>query len=74
MYNDMALYDSNIPLELRIRYPEIGLYCTEEAQKRLAKTLEKVLHDLGERRFCNEVAVMMRSMKDDQYKEKLKEL
>ena len=66
--------DCDISLELKIACPDIMLYCTDESQERLSKCFLKLLKKLGNKRFCAEMAVFIRSIKTEQYATRLKEV
>jgi len=68
------LYEKDIPLALKIEFPDIVLYCTEESQDKLVKILKALLERYGSDRFCREVAATFRVIKNDQYSDKLSKI
>lgn len=65
------MQSDDIPLSLRIEFPEIAMYCCDDSQEILEKALKKIYEKYGKDRFISEVAVAMRSMKLEEVKAKM---
>lgn len=64
--------EKDIPLSVKIEFPDLVIFCTDDAQERLERILLKLHGEIGKHRFCAEVASTIKSLKREIISERQK--